>query len=202
MAAEEFSARFFGNGSHLGGLVTAEGEVTPEQAQEAKKHWRENTAGLAKAHEVAVLQKGFKYQALGIPPRDAQLIESRQFSVQEIARLFGVANWMLNEAAGSTSWGSGLAEQTKGLLTFTLQSWLSRIEDRLTAELMPPDSYVEFTRAGLLHTTTKERYDSYHVAILAGFMTPNECRALENLPSLQEPDADLLAAPKARPRAT
>jgi HK97 family phage portal protein len=180
MAAEEFSARFFGNGSHLGGIVSAEGEVTPEQAAEARRYWREQVSGLAKAHEVAVLQHGFKYQAVGIPPEDAQLIESRQFSIQDVGRIFGVPSHMLNEASGSTSWGSGLSEQVRGLQTFTLNPWLSRIEQRLTLDLLPEDQYAEFTRAGLLQSTTKERFETYELGIRAGFMAPSECRALEN----------------------
>ncbi len=184
MAAEEFSARFYANGSHLGGVISAEGVVTPEQAADAKRHWREKVSGLAKAHEVAVLQAGFKYQAVGIPPEDAQLIESRQFSIQDVGRLYGIPNHLLNEASGSTSWGSGLSEQVRGLLVFTAGPWLTRIEDRFTLELAPEGEYHEFTRAGLLQSTTAERYAAYEVGIRSGFLTPDECRALENLPAL------------------
>ncbi len=182
VAAEEFSARFFSNGSHLGGVLQTDNELTPDQAKDAKRSFHAKTAGLAKAHEVAVLQKGMKYQQIGIAPEDAQLIESRQFTIQDVGRLYGVPNHMLNETAGSTSWGSGLSEQVRGLLVFTAGPWLSRIEARFTKELAAPGEYDEFTRAGLLQSTTKERYDAYELGIRAGFLTPNEARALENLP--------------------
>jgi HK97 family phage portal protein len=190
MAAEEFSARFFGNGSHLGGLVSAEGPVTPEQAAEAKRYWTEKVSGLAKAHEVAILQYGFKYQAVGIPPEDAQLLESRRFAIEDVGRLYGIPNHMMNESSGSTSWGSGLSEQVRGLLVFTAGPWLTRIEDRLSLELLPAGEYAEFTRGGLLQSTTTERYAAYKVGIDAGFLTRDECRALENLPALPVSQGD------------
>jgi phage portal protein BeeE len=94
-----------------------------------------------------------------------------------------VPSHMLNEASGSTSWGSGLSEQVRGLQTFTLNPWLSRIEERLTLDLLPEDQYAEFTRAGLLQSTTQERYESYELGIRSGFLEPDEVRALENLPA-------------------
>jgi HK97 family phage portal protein len=180
MAAEEFSAKFFSQGSHLGGIITADGDLKPEQAEEARRTIGERISGLAKAHEVAVLAANFKYQSLGIAPEDAQLIESRQFSIQDVGRVYGLPNHLLNEASGSTSWASGLSEQVRGLLVFTLAPWLTRIEDRLALELLPHDQYAEFTRAGLLQSTTKERFETYELGIRAGFMAPSECRALEN----------------------
>ncbi|HSH58620.1 MAG TPA: phage portal protein [Acidimicrobiales bacterium] len=188
LAAEEFSARFFSNGSHLGGILQTDSELTPGQATEAKDTFIARTAGLAKAHEVAVLHKGLKYQQVGIAPEDAQLIESRQFTIQDVGRLFGLPNHVLNEASGSTSWGSGLSEQVRGLLVFTMGPWISRIEDRLSDELAPEDEYFEFTRAGLLQSTTKERYEVYKIGIETGVLTIDECREMENLPALDKPE--------------
>lgn len=194
MAAEEFSARFFGSGSMLGGVLQTDVELTRDQAEERKARWREKVAGLAKAHEVAVLDRGLKFQQVGIAPEDAQLIESRTFSITDVGRLYGIPNHLLNETAGSTSWGSGLSEQVRGLLVFTAGPWLSRLESRFTMELSPEDEYHEFTRAGLLQSTTKERYESYELGIRAGFLTPNECRAYENLAPLTEEQLAELAA--------
>ncbi len=195
MAAEEYSARFFSSGSQLGGVLQSDEELTKEQADAAAATWRAKVQGLAKAHEVAVLHKGLKFHPVSIAPEDAQLVESRRFTIEDVGRLYGVPNHLLNETAGSTSWGSGLSEQVRGLLVFTAGPWLSRIEDRFTLELMPPGEYNEFMRGGLLQSTTKERYEAYELGIRAGFLTPNECRALENLPPLTpEQKAELLEA--------
>lgn len=186
-AAEEFSARFFGNGSHLGGVLQTDSELTAEQANDARRSWREKVTGLAKAHEVAVLHKGLKYESIGIAPEDAQLLESRNFCIEDVGRIYGVPSHMLNNASGSTSWGSGLSEQVRGLQTFTLDPILSRIEDRFTLELAEPGAYHEFTRSGLLQATPKERFESYEIGLRARFLTVDEVRALENLPALPEP---------------
>ncbi len=186
LAAQEFSARFFGNGSHLGGVLQTSDELTREQAEDARRSFREKVTGLSKAHEVAVLHKGLTYQAIGIAPEDAQLVETRNFTIEDVGRIYGVPSHMLNNASGSTSWGSGLSELVRGLQTFTVGPILSRIEDRFTLELSPPGEYHEFTRAGLLQSTTKERYDAYEVGIRAGFLTEDEAREWENLPALTE----------------
>ncbi len=195
LAAEEFSARFFGNGSHLGGVLQTTDELTPDQAADARRSFREKVSGLSKAHEVAVLHKGLTYEPIGIAPEDAQLIGSRDFAIQDVGRLFGVPNHLLNLTENSTTYGTGLSEQVRGLLVFTAGPWLSRIEDRFSLELLPEDEYAEFTRGGLLQSTTTERYAAYKVGIDAGFLTPAECRDLENLPALTpEQQAELAKA--------
>lgn len=190
LAAEEFSARFFSNGSHLGGVLQTDSTLTAEQAKDAKQTFAARTQGLAKAHEVAVLSSGLRYEPIGIAPEDSQLIESRAFAIQDVARIYGLPPHLLADSSNSTSWGSGLSEQTRALLVYTLGPWLSRIEDRLTRELALPGEYFEFTRSGLLQSTTLERYEVYKIGIETGVLTANECRALENLPALPERTSD------------
>ena len=194
MAAEEFSARFFGNGSHLGGVLQTSDELTPDQANDARRSWREKVTGLAKAHEVAVLHKGLTYQSIGVNPEDAQLIEARNFTIEDVGRIYGVPSHMLNNASGSTSWGSGLSEQVRGLQTFTLNPILSRIEDRLTLELAPAGTYHEFTRGGLLQASPKEQAETLEIELRSGVLTPNEARALLNRPALPDPTPTEVAA--------
>ncbi len=189
LAAEEFSARFFGSGSMLGGVLQTDAELTKEQADETKARWREKVVGLGKAHEIAVLDRNLKFQSVGIAPEDAQLIESRDFSIQDTARVFGVPAHLLSTGSKDQSWASGLSEQVRGLLVFTAGPWLSRLEARFSTELAPEGEYHEFTRAGLLQSTTKERYEVYEIGIKTGVLTVNECRAMENLPALPEPPA-------------
>ncbi len=182
MAAEEFSARFFGNGTQLGGVLQTEMELTKEQAEAAGASFRAKVAGLGKAHEVAVLHKGLKFQPVSISPEDSQLIESRRFSIEDVGRIYGIPNHLLGDATGSTSWGSGLETQVRGLLTFTGNPWLTRIEDRWTKELMAPDVYVEFNRNASLQSDTKTKYEAYEIAVRTGWLKNDEIRRWENLP--------------------
>lgn len=186
LATEEYAARMFGSGAMLGGVLQTDETMTAEQADDARRSFREKTRGLSKAHEVAVLHRGLKFQPITMKADDAQLILSRHFTVEDIARIFGVPPHLLAESEGSTSWGSGLAEQTRGLLTFTLAPLLNRIESRVTAELLLPGELAEFQRAGLLQASPLDEANVLKIEIDAGILTINEARALRNLPPRPE----------------
>jgi HK97 family phage portal protein len=137
-----------------------------------------------------VLEEGLQWQPLGINADDAQLIESRRFSVEEIARMFGVPAHMVGgEVAGSMTYSNA---ETRALdfLKFCLGPWLARIESAVNFSLISPlerrTLYVEFVADSLLATTTTERYAAYKTGLDAGFLTVDEVRKRGNLGALPE----------------
>jgi HK97 family phage portal protein len=118
---------------------------------------------------------------------DAQFIGQRAFSVEEVARIFGVPPHLLAQTEKQTSWGTGVAEQNLGLARYTLMPWTSRIEQSLS-RLLPTSRFVEFDYAGLLQGTPTEEVALLKTQIDARILTPNEARRLRNLPPL--PDGD------------
>ena len=182
LAAEEYAARFFGEGQHLSGVLTSEHELSQTSADLLKARWREKMTGLANAHDIAVLDNNTKFQPVSIPAKDAQLLETRQYSTTEIARLFGLPPHAIGDVEKSTSWGSGIEQQTIGMVQFTLApSYLSRVEQRLTKEVLGQGLYAEYVVEGLLRGDAKSRAEFYTAMRAIKAMTANEVRARENL---------------------
>ena len=183
LAAEEYAARFFGSGTHLSGIITADASIDEDTSERIKARWKEKVGGLKKAHDIAVLGGGAKFQPISIPAKDAELLGSREYSVTEIARLFGLPPYAIGDVEKSTSWGTGIEQQKIGLVQFTLQpSYLTRVEQRLTKEvLLNPGVYAEYTIEGLLRGDAKARAGFYEAMVRIRAMNPNEVRARENL---------------------
>jgi HK97 family phage portal protein len=120
LAAEEYGARLWSAGSMLGGVLQTEQRLDQPVADRLKANWREKMTGLSKAHEVAILDAGAKFQPITMPNNDAQFIESRDFQVSEVSRWFGVPPFLLNQTEKSTSWGTGLEQQATGFVKFDL----------------------------------------------------------------------------------
>lgn len=163
---------------------TLPGRVNPQQREEfdamvARK------AGALQAGTPVTLENGMTAGNIGINPKDAQLLESRNFGVEEICRWFRVPPWMVGHTAGSTNWGTGIEQQMIGFLTFTLAPWLKRIEDHINAYLIPPaqrnSRFVKYNVEGLLRADSAGRATFLGNLVDRGIMTRDEARAKENL---------------------
>ena len=184
LAAEDYAARFFGNGTNLSGILTSDQTLTQEQADVVKQRWREKHGGNSKAHDIAVLGAGTKFQPVSIPAKDAQLLESQQASIGHIATLFGLPPHAIGDVERSTSWGTGIEQQTIGMVQFTFQPMLTRVEQRLTKEVVQPTNpnvYVEYVVEGLLRGDAASRAAFYSQMRQMKAMTANEVRSRENL---------------------
>lgn len=184
LAAEEFGAKLFANGSLSTGILTTDARLTPEQADTLHARWKQKRAGLDKAGETIVLDSGLKYTQLTIPPEDAQFLQTRSFQISEIARMFGVPPHMLMDTDKSTSWGTGIEQQGIGFLMFTLRPWLTRIEQRLTQILKPEAVYARFTVEGLLRADSTARSAFYREMWSLGVFSTNDILALEERPAV------------------
>jgi HK97 family phage portal protein len=181
VAVEQYGAKFFGNGAMLGGIIKSQDRIPQEKAEQVKNRFRDKLVGLARAHEVAVLDSGLDYMPLQIPPETAQFLATRQFSVNEIARWYGVPPHLIGDVDKTTSWGTGIAEQTLGFVRFTVSFWVSRIEQRLSTAI-PAGQFAAFDMDALLRADANQRAVFYHNAITDGWMSRAEIRALEALP--------------------
>jgi HK97 family phage portal protein len=144
-------------------------------------------SGAINAGQPALLEGGMDAISIGIKPSDAQLLESRGFSVEEICRFFRVPPWMVGHSGqGQTKWGTGMEQEMIAFLTFTLQPWLTRISQAVWMDLMTPAEqsryYAEFEVNALLRGDTSARSAFYTAMTNAGIMTSDECREKENLP--------------------
>jgi HK97 family phage portal protein len=153
----------------------------------------ENISGALNAGKPAIFEAGMDAMEIGINPSDAQLLESRAFSVEEICSWFRVQPFMIGRASkGQTNWGTGIEQQMIGFVTFTLRPWLARIEQAISKDLLQPEEreryYAEFAIEGLLRGDSAARQAFYSSALQNGWLSRNDVRKLENLPPIDGGD--------------
>lgn len=189
LAAEEYGARLFGNGSLASGILQTDQRLNSEQADALAARWKAKRAGLKGAHETIILDAGAKFQQLTIPPEDAQFLQSRSFQISEVARMFGVPPHMLMDTEKSTSWGTGIEQQSIGFVVYTLRPWLTRVEQRVTRLLRPQAVYAKFSVEGLLRGDSAQRAAFYKTMREVGALNSNEIRELEERGPIEGGDA-------------
>lgn len=187
LSADGSAATIFANGIRSTGMFMAEKQMTADQMKVATDLVHEKYVGAMNAGRPMLLNSDMKFQALSMDPVDVQMLESRGFSVEEIARIFGVPPHMIGHTANSTSWGTGLEQQTLGFVKFSLRRRLKRIEQALEKQLLTARDRadgvtIEFNLEGLLRGDSAGRSGFYQSALNNGWMTINEVRRLENLP--------------------
>lgn len=192
-AQERAAGETFRNGMRPSGVLTFDQFLTAENRKIAETRLVEKFAGAMNAGRPMVLEGGTKWEQLTINPEDAQMLESRSFSVEEIARFFGVPPFMIGHTEKSTSWGTGIEQQTIGFQKFTLRRRLKRLEQAVVKQLMTPADRaagmtVEFNLEGLLRADSTARASFYNTMTQIGAMTVNEVRKLENLPPVEGGD--------------
>lgn len=191
--AQKNASALYGNGNQLTGVITVDKVVKGEQLSQLRARFRELGAvrGDAWLH---FLPADMKYQQIGMSAADAQLLETRQFGVQEIGRWFGVPAALINSPAGAS--GASIEQVVESFYRSTVQPHCTAIEQALMQRVFTVEErmrYVaEFKMSALLRASVSSRYDSYSKALQNGFMTRNEVRKLENLPPMEGAD-DLTA---------
>ncbi|WP_427024719.1 phage portal protein [Aureimonas ureilytica] len=192
-AAQRAAGATFKNGMRPSVQINFKEWLTPEQRAIAEEALAERYAGAMNAGKPYIGEGGAKVEAISIDPVDAQLLEIMGLSVEEICRMFNVPPHMVGHTAKSTSWGTGLEQQTIGFQRFTLRRRLKRIEQACEKQLLTPQDRaagvtIEFNLEGLLRADSAGRARFYQQMTAIGAMTINEVRRLENLPPVDGGD--------------
>ena len=197
LAADEYSARFFGNSARPDIALQTAGTLSVDAADTLRRTWLERYQGANKSHLPVVLTGGLDVKQLTMTAEDSQLIATRQFQVEDIARVFGVPPFMIGHTEKTSSWGSGVEQMSIGFVKYTLQRHLTKIEQEINRKCWPRDTgiFAEFSVEGLLRGDAKSRSEYYRAALGGsggpGWMTQDEVRRLENQPA-KGGDADEL----------
>lgn len=156
--------------------------------QEQREKIRKNYSGLVEGSDddLLVLEAGAKFEPLSLSPADLQLLDTRKFAVEDIARWFGVSSVMINDTAKTTTWGTGITELIEGFYKFRLRPMLEGLEQAIERRVLTPgqrEKYtVEFSLDAILRGSFRDRLEAASTAVNNGLMTRNEYRQLENLP--------------------
>jgi HK97 family phage portal protein len=190
LAAEEFSARFFSQGSTHDIALTTDKKLNEPQIDLLRQTYVAKYGGGKNSRVPLILSGGLKVEKLSITPQDAALIASRQFTVEEICRVIGVPPFMVGMTDKTTSWGSGVDSMGINFVKYTLRRHLTPIEQEFNRKLWPNRErfFVEYDTAALERGDFKTRNEGYRAALggagMPGYMTPDEVRHRENLPPI------------------
>jgi HK97 family phage portal protein len=187
-ALEEFAARFFGQGSSTTGIIQFPGNLSREQAKNLVDAFEDGHRGLRRSHRPGILFGGATFQKTGVDPNESQFLESRQFAVEEIARIFRVPPSMIGVTTpGAMSYASVEANQLS-FLQHSLVPYLSKLESEYSV-LLAGRAFIRFTTAGLLRGDIAARNASYSSGLMNGYLSVNDVRRFEDMSPIEGGDA-------------
>ena len=181
LACEEYGASFFANGANPGGVLEHPGVLKdPSKVWES---WNSVYRGVSNAHKIAVLEEGMKYQQIGIPPEEAQFLETRKFQINEIARLYRIPPHMVGDLDKSSF--SNIEQQSLEFVKYTLDPWVIRWEQSLQRSLLLPGEkgkyFIKLNVDGLLRGDYQSRMNGYAVGRQNGWFSANDIREMEDM---------------------
>ncbi|WP_173934298.1 phage portal protein [Chelativorans sp. Marseille-P2723] len=182
LAMEDHGAATFRNGARVSGVLKHPNKLGPEAIANLKAGLEEFRSGGEQEGKNLILEEGMDYARIAMTAEDAQWIESRKFSRSDIAMFFGVPPHMIGDTEKSTSWGTGIEQQSIGFVAYTLEDHLTMWEEAINRDLVGADDtlYARFNRAALVKGDIKARWEAYVKGLQWGVWSPNEIRALED----------------------
>lgn len=186
IATEEYGARFFANGASPGGVLEHPGIV--KDPGKIRESWNAVYQGSGNAHRIAVLEEGMKFQSIGIPPEQAQFLQTRKFQINEIARIFRIPPHMIGDLEKSSF--SNIEQQSLEFVKYTLDPWVVRWEMSMQKALLSQTEksqyFIKFNVDGLLRGDYASRMQGYATGRLNGWLSANDIRELENMNRIPE----------------
>ncbi len=201
MAQDQHGASLFKNGARPGVILRYPGALTDTARARLKDSFDAVFKGALSTGKTIVLEGGMEVERVGFSSDDAQFLQNRQFSVQEIARWFRVPPHLIGDPS-RLAYASSETEMN-AFLVHSLRPWLVNLEQEMTAKLLPDRTqyFVEFDANGIARGDQASRYEAYSQGLAAGFLTVADVRAWENLPFVPGTDqllrpANMLPAPE------
>ena len=185
ISAQEFSQEFYDGGARLSGVLTADGTLSDEAYHRLINTWREKHEGRA-AQKTALLEGGVKYEPISLSPVDADILKTRTFGIEEIARPFRVPLHMIQQMANSTN--NNIEHQGLEYVKYCLRPWAKRfeVEDNLKL-ILPKDQskqYFEFNMESLLRGDTNARSEYLSKMFNIGVYSQDDIRAILKEPRI------------------
>jgi HK97 family phage portal protein len=196
-ATERFAASTYRNSARLSGVLSTPEGLSDTALENIKNTFVGRYAGPDKAGSVPVLEEGLKWQSISVSPEDAQMLESRRFSVEQVARLFRIPPPILGDLSHATY--SNVYELNKMFYSHCIMPWLTKWERCIERSLFSEDGRrnheVEFDCDMLVRGDMLQRFQAYRIGREVGLYSANELRQFENLNPRTDPDADVYLSP-------
>jgi len=187
-ALDEFASRYFSNGANTSGIIEFPGNLTQEQAKDLVDSFEAGHKGLKKAHRPGVLSGGAKFTKTGSDGEQAQMLQSRQFAVEEVARVFRVPPSMIGlNTPGAMSYAS-VEHNAIQFTRYSLTPLIAAIEEAHN-RLLPGEVFLRVNMDGLLRGDSATQAQVFSTALQAGYMSVNEARGLMDMRPVEGGDA-------------
>lgn len=185
-ASEKSVTKIYSNGSKPTGVLTIDRVLKDDQRGAVKKNFEDLASGTD--DRLLVLEAGMQYHQVSMTPQDVELLSTRKFQIEDLARFFGVPSVMINDTSATTVWGSGIQQIVEGFYKLGVRPYLERYEEAFKIWLLKPEErekiVIEFDFQEFLRPDQSARLKMYGEAISKGIMTPNEARAQEGWEAL------------------
>ena len=178
LSIEEFGSTFFKNGAKPSSVLSTDRALSETAIERLKNSFNSSYAKLKSSNSTIILEEGLTFKPISISPEQAQFLASRQFGIEEIARIFNIPPHMLKDLSKSSF--NNIEMQSQEYVTYTLMPYLTRIEQEMNLKLFRTNelgkTFVEFNVNGLLRGDVKTRNEAYKTAIQNGYMSINEVK--------------------------
>lgn len=194
LAAEEQGASLFRQGVQTDFALSTDGELGEEERKQLSDTFQKRYAGSGNAWLPVLLEGGLKASRLGLTAQESQYIEARAFQLQDIARVFRIPDVLLGISHGKSATFASAEQFFLSYVKYTLGPWCQRIEQSISRDLLADSETELFAKHDLDSLTRADlqtRYAAHATGINAGFLTRNEARRMENLPTLPGLDEPL-----------
>jgi HK97 family phage portal protein len=188
LSTRRFGQAYFSDGAMPTGVLRVGQPAGNDMIELLRAHLNRATHG---RRQPLIVSGDTSWTPLSVSPEQSQFIDAMRFNVTEVARMFGIPASMVDGQSEDSNTYANLEGRSLHFLQYSLNPWLIRLENAISS-LLPGGAYVKFTTAALLKSTTKERYESYDIALRAKFRTVDEVRELEDLPPLTPVQLQLL----------
>jgi len=186
LAQSSFESSFYKNGATIGMALKHPQRLTVDQITNIQESFERNYSGTSNAFRMIILEEGMDLQTIGMSMLDAQFVESRKLTLEDVARIYRIPPPAIGILSDATY--SNITEQSRSLVMHTLRPWLVRIEQAMNASLLTQDGrrshFIEHNAEGLLRGTQTDRYSAYAVGREWGWLSINEIRRRENLSNI------------------
>jgi len=195
LAAEEQGARLFQQGVQTDLTLSSDETMDEETKMQLRESFMKRHSGSGNAWMPLLLEGGLKAARIGLTAQESQYIEARAFQLQDIARIFRIPDVLLGISQGKSSTYASAEQFFLSYTKHTLGPWCQRIEQSINRDLLAPseaaDYFVKHDLDALMRADLQTRFAAHAAGITAGFLTRNEARRMEDLPTLPGLDEPL-----------
>jgi len=197
MATEQFTGSFFANDARPGVVLEYPQKLSDKALDNIITSWNLSYQGAGRRSKVAVAEEGVKVTEIGLPNADAEFVQTKQFGLEEICRIFRIPPHKVQHLVRATL--NNIEQLGIEYVTDCLRPLLVKIEQRTNMQLLTPAERVQYYNEilveGLMRGDQASRYAAYAIGRQWGWLSGNDVREKENMNPIPAVEGDQYLIP-------